>query len=93
MNKPIIIILSTLLISSCTDINQTENKIAEMEILRAENDSLRKIVAEINNKFVFDSISFRDIYNPKNTYERRSDFNIELLVVGYTPKQELFCEV
>ncbi len=58
--------------------------------MRAENDSLRKIVAEINNKYVFDSISFRDIYNPKNTYEPNSDFNIELLVVGYNPSKSYF---
>ncbi|WP_231931337.1 MULTISPECIES: hypothetical protein [Bizionia] len=90
MNKSIIILLLTLLISSCTDINQTENKITEIETLRAENDSLKKIVAEINNKYVFDSISFRDIYNPKNTYEQDSDFNIELLVVGYNPSKSYF---
>ncbi|OBX17901.1 hypothetical protein ES675_16035 [Bizionia algoritergicola] len=62
----------------------------EIETLRAENDSLKKIVAEINNKYVFDSISFRDIYNPKNTYEQDSDFNIELLVVGYNPSKSYF---
>ena len=90
MNKPIIIVLLTLLISSCTDINQTENKIAEIENLRAENDSLKKIVAEINNKYVFDSISFREIYGKNNSYDRNADFEVELLVVGYNPNKSYF---
>lgn len=90
MNKPIIIILLTLLISSCTDINQMENSIAKIESLRNENDSLKKIIAEINNKYVFDSISFREIYGKNNKYERNADFEVELLVVGYNPNKSYF---
>lgn len=83
MNKPIIIALLTLLISSCTDINQTENKIAEIENLRAENDSLKKIVSEINNKYVFDSITVRDIPSYKNSYEMNSNIAGEIVFVGF----------
>tara|TARA_R110002072_G_scaffold302305_1_gene484662 strand:+ start:989 stop:1450 length:462 start_codon:yes stop_codon:yes gene_type:complete len=90
MNKTIIIVFLILLNFSCTDINRTENTIAKLESLRAENDSLKKIIAEIDNKYVFDSISFRDIYSPKNTYELNSDFQIELLVVGYNPSKSYF---
>jgi hypothetical protein len=90
MNKAILIVLLTFLISNCTDVNHGENTIAEFESLRSENDSLRNILADINNKYVFDSISFREIYNPKNTYEPNSDFNIELLVVGYNPNKSYF---
>jgi hypothetical protein len=75
---------------SCTDINQGENNIAKMENLRAENDSLRKIVADIETKYVFDSISFREIYGKDNKYERNAEFNVELLVVGYNPNKSYF---
>lgn len=78
------------LTSSCTDINTRENTIAKLESLQAENDSLKKIMADINSKFVFDSISFRDIYSPKNTYKPNSDFEVELLVVGYNPNKNYF---
>lgn len=71
------------MIFSCTDINQSENKIAEIENLRAENDSLKKIVAEINNKYVFDSITVRDIPSYKNTYKLNSNITGEIVFVGY----------
>ena len=72
------------------DKNHGENTIAKLDSLRAENDSLKKIVAEINNKYVFDSISFREIYGKDNKYERNADFNVELLVVGYNPNKSYF---
>ncbi|WP_241077717.1 hypothetical protein [Flavimarina sp. Hel_I_48] len=90
MKKPIIIVLLTLIISSCTDINQMENSLKKIDSLRKENDSLKKIVADINSKFVFDSISFRDIYSPKNTYKPNSNFEVELLIVGYNLNKNYF---
>ncbi|MFD2552709.1 hypothetical protein ACFSQP_12905 [Bizionia sediminis] len=90
MTKTIIIVLLTFFTLSCTDINQGENTIAKLENLRAENDSLRKIVADIETKYVFDSISFREIYGKDNKYERNAEFNVELLVVGYNPNKSYF---
>ncbi|CAN0600242.1 unnamed protein product, partial [Ectocarpus sp. 12 AP-2014] len=72
MTKSIIIVLLTFMIFGCTDINQAENTIAKLESLRTENDSLRKIVADIETKYVFDSISVRDIPDYKNTYKLNS---------------------
>ena len=83
MTKAIIILFLTFFIFSCTDINQGENTIEKLENLRAENDSLRKIVAEINDKYVFDSISIRDIPSYKNTYELNSKVSGEIVFVGY----------
>lgn len=90
MTKTIIIVFLTFLTFSCMDINQGENTIAKLENLRAENDSLRKIVADIETKYVFDSISFREIYGKDNQYERNAEFNVELLVVGYNPNKSYF---
>lgn len=83
MTKSIVIVLLTFITFGCTDINQAENTIAKLENLRAENDSLRRIVAEINNKYVFDSISIRDIPSHKNTYELNSKVSGEIVFVGY----------
>ena len=58
MNKITIIILLTYLTFICTDTNQSENTIAKIESLRAENDGLRKIVADIETKYVFDVSRF-----------------------------------
>ena len=90
MTKTIIIVLLTFLTFSCTDINQGENTIAKLKNLRAENDSLRKIIADVETKYVFDSISFREIYGKDNKYERNAEFNVELLVVGYNPNKSYF---
>jgi len=67
-----------------------ENSVTKIDSLRKENDSLKKIVAEINNKYVFDSISFREIYGKNNKYELNADFEVELLVVGYSPNKSYF---
>ncbi|MFB9054558.1 hypothetical protein ACFFVB_15820 [Formosa undariae] len=90
MNKPIIILLLILFISSCTDIKQSEKKITEIETLRAENDSLKKIVAEINNKYVFDSIFIKTINSPNNTLKTDSDYEMQIMVVGYNPTKSYF---
>ena len=73
----------TFMIFGCTDINQAENTIAKLESLRAENDSLRKIVADIETKYVFDSISLRDIPDYKNTYKLDSKIKGEIVFIGY----------
>ncbi|MBC8769354.1 hypothetical protein H4O18_15260 [Arenibacter sp. BSSL-BM3] len=63
--------------------NSGENTIAKLESLGAENDSLKKIIAEINEKYVFDSISVRDIPSYKNKYELNSKITGEIVFVGY----------
>jgi hypothetical protein len=90
MNKSILFGIIILIFSSCSNINQKENSLEEIKSLRNENDSLKKIVADINNKYVFDSISFREIYGKDNKYERNSNFEVELLVVGYNPNKSYF---
>ena len=90
MNKTIIIILLSFLSFSCVDINQGENTFSTLENLRVENDSLKKILEDISTKYVFDSISFREIYGKENKYERNADFKVELLVVGYNPNRSYF---
>lgn len=63
---------------------------SELERLKIENDSLKEIVKEINDKYVFDSISFREIYGKNNKYLRNANYEMELLVVAYNPEKSYF---
>lgn len=78
----------SLFLFSCNSSNEKLIKLNSK--LGLENDSLKNIVNEINNKYVFDSIAFRDIYSNKNTYKLDSEFEVELLVVGYNYNQSFF---
>src|SRR5690606_1658861 len=88
MNKAIIILLLSILTFSCTSINQNVDIIAQLESLREENDSLKNILAEINNKYVFDSISFRDILNYNNSYDLNTQVEGEIVFVGYNTNKK-----
>ncbi|WP_420603269.1 hypothetical protein [Flagellimonas sp.] len=54
-----------------------------MENLKKENDSLKNIVEEINDKYVFDSITIRNIPHYENTNKLHSVFKTEIVFVGY----------
>lgn len=69
----------TLFIFSC---NKNET-IKTIEILNKENDSLRTILKEIKNKYIFDSISIRDIPSYKNSYQLNSEVMGEIVFVGF----------
>ncbi|MCX2682134.1 hypothetical protein OOZ15_19465 [Galbibacter sp. EGI 63066] len=60
-----------------------KKKLSEYEKLKAENDSLKIILEEIHNKYIFDSISLRDIPSPQNTYKPNSTITGEIVFVGY----------
>ncbi len=90
MKKAIILLLLTFLTSGCTDNNQSKTTMAEIKSLRKENDSLKNIIDEINNKFIFDSVFIKTINNPKNSYKPNSDYEMEILFVGYNPDKSYF---
>ncbi|MGJ8667532.1 MAG: hypothetical protein ACSHW7_14270 [Patiriisocius sp.] len=83
MNKSILILILTFITLSCRNTENSKNEQAKILNLRAENDSLKKILAEINNKYVFDSISMRDIPSYKNSYELNSMVKGEIVFIGY----------
>ncbi|GGZ94616.1 hypothetical protein GCM10007028_36150 [Algibacter mikhailovii] len=56
---------------------------SEIDLLRVENDSLKNIVAEINSKYVFDSIFVKTSNNPDNSLKLNSDYKMEIMIVGY----------
>lgn len=73
------IVLFTLI--SCSKVNKTNGQI---KFLIRENDSLKSILSEINNKYVFDSISIREITNRNNTKKINSIYKTEIVVIGYS---------
>ncbi len=77
------------MIFSCSEKNQTKNLLGKIEKLQIENDSLKSIVAEINEKYVFDSISIRDFPDYKNTYKLNSNVGGEIVFVGYNIGKKL----
>lgn len=62
----------------------------EIEFLKQRNDSLVGILKEIESKYVFDSISFREIPNPENGRNLNDNYGLELLVVGYSANKDYF---
>lgn len=68
----------------------SDDQIKEIEQLRKNNDSLSRVLEDIANKYVFDSISFREIPNPNNTAKLNSEYSLELIVIGYSPDKTYF---
>ena len=79
MNKIILIVIISILSLSCSDKSKSE----KIEKLQVENDSLKSILSEISEKYIFDSIAIRDIPNYKNTYKLNSKISGEIVFVGY----------
>ncbi len=84
MKKKILLIaVLSIIFSNCSENNQSGNLTVEIENLRTENDSLKNILAEINNKYIFDSITIRDIASRENTNKLNSVYKAEIMFVGY----------
>lgn len=83
MKKSIIISLFFCLILSCSG-NKSDNQLRlENENLKTLNDSLRTIIEEINDKYVLDHLTVREIRNDSNTYKLNSQFRTKYYIVGY----------
>jgi hypothetical protein len=79
MKKIILITIISILSLSCSEKNNSE----KIERLQIENDSLKSILSELGEKYIFDSIAIRDIPNYKNTYKLTSKVSGEIVFVGY----------
>ncbi len=90
MTKFIKVILLTLIFTSCSDKENTATTLAKLEILRAENDSLKEVLADLETKYVFDSISVRDIPSYQNTYKIGTEVKGEIVFVGYNANQDSY---
>lgn len=55
----------------------------DLERLKIENDSLKEIISNLDQKYIFDSISIRDIPSYQNTYRNNTTVSGEIVIVGY----------
>jgi len=62
--------------------------VAEIESLKFKNDSLKNLLSEIDDKYVFDSIKSRIIPNPENSYKLNSDYEFELVFAGFNASKD-----
>ncbi|GAA4327336.1 hypothetical protein [Christiangramia aestuarii] len=83
MIRTTLALILLLLIASCGKKKNSNISNSEIEKLKAENDSLRSLVLELNSKYIFDSISIRDIPSYTNSYEKNSIVSGEIVIVGY----------
>ena len=87
--KNILVLIFAITIFGCSDLKS--EMALELSQLKRERDSLAEILEDINkNKYVFDSIAFRDIHSQNNTYSPNSEFEMELLVVAFNPNNSYF---
>ena len=59
MKKSIVILLVNLCLWSCSDSEKTQVLTKEVQSLRSRNDSLKEILREVNQKYVFDRFTAR----------------------------------
>jgi len=88
--KYIILFLPFILSFSCSP--NSKEFFSRNHRLQSENDSLLNIIYEVSNKYVFDSISFRDICSPKDSYNKNSKSNVDFLVVPYSSHKSYFTQ-
>ncbi|MCL7765461.1 hypothetical protein MPF19_18745 [Polaribacter sp. Z014] len=82
MNKLILISLLAITFLSCDNKSKIEKLKNQIITLKKQNDSLGKITKWVENKYIFDSISFRQIPDYKNTHKINSVFREEFVFVG-----------
>ncbi|WP_324023655.1 hypothetical protein QSV08_12420 [Maribacter sp. BPC-D8] len=83
MKKLIIFTLLPIVIFGCQNSHQTEKFEAEIEELKKRNDSLKNIVFQIKDKYVFDSLTIRKIPHYGNTNKLNSIHKEEFVFAGY----------
>lgn len=80
----VIISVCSFLFLGCKDSSQT----LIIKELKTKNDSLNRVLNELNQKYIFDSISIRDIPSHQNTYQRNTDIAGEIVIVGFNKNQK-----
>ena len=69
--------------ASCSEKNTMNTEEDKLTELKTENDSLKNVLAEIKNKYVFDSVSVRNIPHYKNSNKLNSTYKGEIVFIGY----------
>jgi len=83
LKKISIISFFSILFLGCSKLNES----LTIKDLQIKNDSLKEIISEMNQKYIFDSIAIRDIPSHKNRYEKDTEIIGEIVIVGYNNNQ------
>jgi hypothetical protein len=78
--KVFIIIIFSNLFLGCNGSNES----LTIKNLQRRNDSLENILSIMNQKYIFDSITIRDIPSYKNSYQKGTEIMGEIVIVGYS---------
>lgn len=84
LKKIFFISLFSILFLGCN----TSNESLTIKDLQLKNDSLKEIISQMNQKYIFDSIAIRDIPSYKNIYEKNTEIIGEIVIVGYNNNQK-----
>tara|TARA_R100000655_G_scaffold65009_1_gene103497 strand:+ start:614 stop:1069 length:456 start_codon:yes stop_codon:yes gene_type:complete len=87
MRKLLSLIFILSFFTNC-DKRNTDNYENEFYILKKENDSLKNIISEIDNKYVFDSISYKNNFDTDNTYGLNSTVKSKMVIVAYSTETQ-----
>lgn len=77
----LLFLLISILVLSCN--NQSGELEKENNNLKKANDSLQKLLTNLNDKYIFDDIKVRVIPSENNTNKIGSEFKGEFVIVGY----------
>lgn len=72
---------------SCSDARLLKK---DLEYLKVQNDSLKWVLSELNQKYIFDSISIKEIPDSKNTFKRNSVYKTEFVVIAHPSDKSNF---
>ncbi|MCB0373352.1 MAG: hypothetical protein KDD31_10110 [Muricauda sp.] len=78
-----LIFVSAIISISCQNKFQMDKLKEELAQLRKQNDSLKRITEGIKDKYVFDSLTIRQIPYYENTNKLNSVYKEEFVFVGY----------
>jgi len=86
-----ILVILILLISCNSEKNKEINELkSETFSLKKKNDSLTNILKELNNKYIFDSISIKFESNKKDSFKEGDNYEADLYIVANNLQEFFF---
>ncbi|XLS28388.1 hypothetical protein ACJD0Z_14420 [Flavobacteriaceae bacterium M23B6Z8] len=83
-SKNLLLFFQFILIVGCKNVEKSKI----VEDLRRENDSLKGILSELSQKYIFDSITMRNIPSYQNTYGSNTNVAGEIVIVAFNKNEE-----
>lgn len=87
--ESLLLSLAFITIVSC---DNNKMLLKQINVLKKEKDSLSKVLEDIDNKYVFDSIFLKTIPNHKNSFDLNSNYEMDIILVAYGSNSNYFIE-